>query len=283
MSDLELPGDQSRPTREGLPSSYRMRADEHYVDFLASRGTDEESPQAVPADPGRPGETERDAASSRTSQVTPQVSDVLARSVSTATSLAELLSGPLSDLSRAGVGTLLRAELFRASSLVQAARVVHGELPLMRGAVAVAALIDRVLHDFGPERRLRHVDITPHVDLPPGHIVVADERLLTAAVGASLFATFALLEGLPASRMVLVAGLTAGRQLTLVASQDHVLPTQAWAARAFDAGWTDRPGGTGVVLAMAALQQVARAHGGDAQVTLSPRGTRIGLTIPAGV
>ena len=82
--------------------------------------------------------------------------------------------------------------------------------------------------------------------------------------------------------VLLVAGLTASRQLTLVASQDHVLPAAVWIERAFDGEWHERPGGTPAVLAMLSLQHAARAHGGDAAATLSPRGSRISLTIPAG-
>jgi hypothetical protein len=206
----------------------------------------------------------------------------LARVLATATSLADLLTGQISDLSRGVVGTLLRAELWRASTLVQATRFVRGELPVMRGAVPVAGLLDKVVQGFAAERRMRHVEFVPHVDLPAGHIVVADERILGAALTGAVHATLALLEGLTASRVALVAGLTATRQLTLVVSQDHVLPAPEWAQRAFDAEWRDRGGGVPVMLALATLQRAARVHGGEATATLSPRGSRVGLTIPLG-
>lgn len=277
VSELELPGEPTRPVREGLPSSYRMRADGHYLDFLAAREPEEEqtSPAATCAQPEVP-------QTSPPPDPTGHLGEAIARSIGTAASLAELLTSPLSDLSRSGIGTLLRAELSRASAVVQAARVIRGELPMMRGAVPVAALVDRVLQGFASERRLRHVDIAVHVDLPHAHIVIADEQLLTSAMNGAVLATLALLEGLPASRMLVVAGLTAGRQLTLLVSQDHVLPPTVWADRAFDASWNERAGGAAITLAMASLQQAARAHGGEATATLSPRGTRLGLTIPAG-
>jgi hypothetical protein len=206
----------------------------------------------------------------------------LARLLATATSLTDLLTGEISDLSRAVVGTLLRAELWRASTLVQATRVVRGELPMMRGAVAIAALVDQVVHGFAAERRIRHIEFVPHIDLPAGHIVVADERLLRVALTGAVQGTLALLEGLAASRVALVAGLTATRQLTLVVSQDHVLPAPAWAQRAFDPDWRGHAGGSAVMLAMTTLERAARVHGGEATATLSPRGSRLGLTIPLG-
>lgn len=206
----------------------------------------------------------------------------LAKSLATAASLADLLTGHISDLSRGIVGGLLRAELARSTTLLQASRAVRGELPVRRGAVPVAPLLERVLQVFAAERRMRHVEFAPHLDLPAGHLVIADERLLASALGGAILATLALLESLPSSRVVLAAGLTASKQLTLVVSQDHVQPPPSWVERAFDPEWRDRPGGAAVVLGMAALQHAARVHGGDTTAALTPRGSRVGLTIPAG-
>ncbi|MFN7916367.1 MAG: hypothetical protein U0Q55_13590 [Vicinamibacterales bacterium] len=280
MSDSEVSSEPNRSVREGLPSSYRMRADEHYVDFLAARTAADDGGAGVAAVEDEP--ESPDGQPVATVDVTADVGATLAGSLATASSLAELLTGSLSDLSRSALGTLLRAELFRASTLVDAARVVRGERPSVRSAVPVAGLIERVLRGFLSERRLRHVDVHTHIDLPPGHMVVADEAALEAAMASALVATLALLEGLASARLVFVAGLTASRQLTLLVSQDHVLPASTWADLAFDAGWTARPGGTNVALAMATIRQVARAHGGDPTASLTPRGTRLGLTIPAG-
>jgi hypothetical protein len=309
VADIEPQPDDSRPVREGLPANYRMRADRHYVDLLASRapaGRERMIPVSSIESPGVtdvPGLVpliesvkqhgilqpllvyERDdrvhviagqrrlaaaiAAGLRevpcivrevdddtvgtlreASNISEQPAVVqpapavpesaarsgedLARSLGTATSLADLLSNPMSDLSRGVVGNLLRAELWRASTLVQATRVVRGELPVMRGAVPVAALIDKIVQGFAPERRMRHLEFMPHIDLPANHMVIADDNLLAAALTGAVVATMAMIEGLPASRITLVAGLTSSRQLTLIASQDHVLPGSAWAERAFD-------------------------------------------------
>jgi hypothetical protein len=358
VADIEPQPDDSRPVREGLPANYRMRADRHYVDLLASRAPAGRERMIAVSSIESPGVDdvpglvplidsvkqhgilqpllvyERDervhviagqrrlaaaiaaglrelpcivhdvdddaiATLREASNVcehaaapvpSPAVPDSaarsgedLARSLGTAASLAELLSNPMSDLSRGVVGNLLRAELWRAGTLVQATRIVRGELPVMRGAVPVAALIDRIVHGFAPERRMRHLEFLPHIDLPANHMVIADENLLATALTGAVVATMAMLEGLPAGRIVLVAGLTSSRQLTLIASQDHVLPAPVWAERAFDPEWRDRPGGTAAVMAMAAVRRAAQVHGGEAIAAISPRGSRIGLTIPAGV
>jgi hypothetical protein len=206
----------------------------------------------------------------------------LSTSIATASSLADLLAGPLSDLSRGAIGTLLKAELWRASTLLQASRVAQGALPPVRSGVPVAALIDRIAQGLAAERRVRHVDFVTHVDLQPAHLVVADQQLLAAALNGAVAATVALVEHLPAARVSIAAGLTTTRQLTLGVSQDHVVPAQAWVDHAFDAAWRDRPGGAMAAVGMLALRQAARVHGGEAAATLSARGSRLTLTIPAG-
>ncbi len=152
----------------------------------------------------------------------------------------------------------------------------------MRGVVPVAPLVGRVIHGFAAERRVRHVEFVPHIDLPAEHLVVADERLLASALGGAVLATLARVDGLGVSRTTVVAGLTASKQLTLVAVQEHVQPPALWAERAFDPEWRERPGGAAVGVGLAALQHAARVHGGDSVATLTPRGSRVGLTFPAG-
>ena len=45
VADIDSAADDSRPTRKGLPPSYRMRADRHYVDLIASH---DHVPSATP-------------------------------------------------------------------------------------------------------------------------------------------------------------------------------------------------------------------------------------------
>jgi hypothetical protein len=72
-------------------------------------------------------------------------------------------------------------------------------------------------------------------------------------------------------------------QLTFSIAQNIVLPPAQWQMRAFDAQWTDRPGGVPTLVAMLAVRDTAAMHGGSASATIDARGTRIGLTIPLGV
>lgn len=208
--------------------------------------------------------------------------DEIARALATAGGLADLMAGTLAELTRGAIGSLLRAEIWRAAHLLSASRAVREELPVTRGAVTVSALVDKVVQGFAPERRMRHVDLAASVDLPPGHIVVADERLLSTALTGGVIAMLALVEGLPSSKIAISATISSARLLTLAIAQDHVRPFDTWVERAFDLEWRERPGGVPATVAMAAMQQAARAHGGEATAALSARGARLALVIPAG-
>ncbi len=206
----------------------------------------------------------------------------IARGLTTAAGLADLMAEPLTDLSRGAIGLLMRAELWRTASLQQAARLVREERPAVRAVIALPAMIDRVVRGFEPERRLRHVDIVVTSEVPPAHLVLADEKLLSAALTAALISTLALVEGLAAARVTIVAGVTPARGMSLAVMQEHVRPAAAWLERAFDPSWTDRPGGLAAAVSMAAVRRVALAHGGDAIAVGTARGSRVALTIPAG-
>ena len=97
------------------------------------------------------------------------------------------------------VGNLLRAELWRASMLVQARRALKHDVRVVRAAVPVAPVVERVVQALSPERRIRHAQIDTQLDLPQGHVVIADERLLATALGSALVATLALVEGMAAA------------------------------------------------------------------------------------
>jgi hypothetical protein len=344
------------PVREGLPPTYRMRADRHYVDLLASRGpvgrertlpvSSFEAPGVtdVPAlvpliesirahgilqpllvqdhngtmrvvaghrrlaaaiaaglrevpcivhdvDDETAGRLREASNLPRAAAESPQpvatvpplhADDEIGRAFSTVSGLADLMTGSLSDLTRGVVGTLLRAELWRAAHLQQATRVLRDDAPVTRTAVAAAGLVERVVQGFGPERRIRHVELITTSDVPPGHVIVVDERLATTGLTGAILATLALLEGLPACRVTVSLAMTATRAVSLTVSQEHVRPSGTWVERAFDRTWRDRPGGLPVLVSMAAMQQAALVHGGDAIAVASARGSRLALTIAAG-
>lgn len=255
-----------------------MRADAHYVDLiesLAPEGVKPRVPSALVQDDGPPATVGADP--------TLHAGQDLTKALATLSSCAALMSDAATDLARLVVGDLIRAEAWRASALVHATRVVRRELPVVRTAVAVAGVLDKVAQGFQPERRVRAVAIDVRSALPGGAVVVGDESLVSGALTWALLSSLAVLNGVDGGKLAVSAGPDQASGINVVVSQPTVTPPAIWQSRAFDVNWTDRPGGVAAVVWMLALQEVARVHGGSAHVERSDRGTAIRLNIPAGV
>ena len=255
-----------------------MRADTHYIDLLEGRSAPafvapvlpDRSHESVPLQPEAPDpalHAGRD----------------LAKALATLASCSALLADTSSDLSRAVVSDLLRAEAWRASALLHATRVVRKELPIAWTAIPVSGVLDKVVLAFQPQRRVRPVTIDARSAMPSGSLVVGDEQILVGALSWSLLSSLAVVDGINDARMTLSVGLDPKAGVTFAVSQSSVTPPAIWQTRAFDPGWADRPGGVPGLLWMLALREVAHAHGGTARVERSGRGTTIGFSLPAGV
>jgi hypothetical protein len=349
-------GGQSVPaTREGLPPGYRMRADPHYVDLLASRsstGRDRvlsvqsiDAPLLSDPSPSLIESIKRDGllqpllvqqregthrliagrkrlsaavaaglrdvpcvvfdvdddeaarlgdASNVTAKGIPHSADAgtneallhggadLAQSLVTLTACADLLSGSPTELSRAVAGNLIRAEVWRASCLLLATRIVRRELPLARGAISVVALIGRLEQAFLPERQLRSVVFETSSSVPRGSFIAGDEKLLTGALASAMLSTLSWLDGVKDARLTMTAALEPVGHVTFTVSQETVAAPDVWLRRAFDHQWIDRPGGVPAAISMLAVRTVAEAHGGTATVGAG-RGTRISILMPTGI
>ncbi len=297
MSDFETPR-----VREGLPPTYRMRAETHYVDLLESRSAEARERRGDDALNEEPPDEEsfapplasrsaaplpiagRDAAPAplMLSDPTLHAGRDLAQALTTLAACADLLNGSQSELSRGVVGNLVRAEAWRASTLLHATRIVRKELPVTRTAVSVLGVIDQVVQGFSSERRLRPIVIESETELPYGSIIGGDEKLFAGALANAVLATLALVEHVPNARVVVSAAVD-GAQLTFAVTQSVVMPPAQWQIRAFDPQWTDRIGGVPALVAMLAIRDTAAIHGGTAAATIEARGTKIAFTIPLGL
>lgn len=207
----------------------------------------------------------------------------LAQSLATLGACADLLSGSQSDLSRTVVGHLIRAEVWRASCVLHATRIVRKEVAVAKTPASVLGILDRVQEGFLPERRVRAVEFDTISDVPHGTFIAADERMLATAVSCAALATLALLDGLKDARLTISAVPEPPGHVTFAVSQDAVSVPDVWSARAFDREWADRSGGIPAMVSMLAVKQTAEIHGGFAEVTTAGGGTRIAVTIPTGL
>lgn len=203
----------------------------------------------------------------------------LARSLSALGVCANLLADPLPALTRVVAVNLIRAELWRAACLLQASRVLRGEVAVCRKPVSADALIDRVVQSVEPERRLRGVVLERRLDLSDSRIH-ADEELLVCALCGLLTATFALVDGLATPRVALTARAGAGGEFTFAVTQDLVSAPSTWVAQAVEDSSVDRSGGGMATIAMSAARRIVEACDGRMIVNAAGRGTEMLIAMP---
>ncbi|MEZ5417573.1 MAG: hypothetical protein R2708_09530 [Vicinamibacterales bacterium] len=274
--------------REGLPPSYRMRAEPHYVEALVGPPAPAE-PAPSPAPPGVPAAPVPGAAAQRdeTSVVSPAA---MAAAASTLAEAFDAIQAALRDVPLRGrplrdrvAIELARAEATRGRWLADAAMAMQTEpLPALDEVDLVTLLAD-VFEAFGPENRLSGGAAA--VPVPTGAcLVFGDGPLLTTTLGAMLAAVRALIEDRGDARKVRVAlgprREAATRTLEVVQTAVR-LPAAAY-GRFFDAGWADHPAGPQGALLLAASRKIARAHGGGLEVApVETGGCTLILSLPA--
>ena len=206
----------------------------------------------------------------------------LAQSLATLTACADLLAGSQSELSRTVAGNLIRAEVWRASCLLLATRIVRREIPVGRAAISVLGIIGRLEQAFLPERQLRSLTFDTISTVPNGSFIAGDEKLLTGALSSAVLSTLSWLDGVKDARLTIGAVLEPAGHVSFSVSQQIVDAPEIWSRRAFDHQWVDRPGGLPAAISMLAVRAVAEAHGGSATVG-ADRGTRISIVVPTGI
>ena len=280
IDDGEDPDDapEATPVREGLPPSYRMRHEPHYVETLVAPSV----VAAAPAPPLAPSPA-LDAPVRTPFQATGAVAQSLVDALTA-------IHGSLSDVSMSGRSLrdrvaidVARAEAARALWLADAALALHSDpLPAL-DEVDMAQVLRSVGDTFSLERRLTGEG--PRVTPPSDPCrVFGDERLLTAAIGGLLGAMRALVDGRGDQGKVSVS---VGERLdvatrTVVVTQAAVRVQASVFERFFDAEWLEHPAGRTGALLLAAAQRIATAHGGSLDVgAIDGGGFRLSFSVPA--
>jgi hypothetical protein len=286
-----------RPHREGLPATFRMRADAHYVDMI------EALPPRIEAWPSRAGLDRPDVdsitprngiadaaalsvadahgvVSGTTAEAAAQADRELAESLSALGACANILAAPASRLTQSVAANLIRAEVWRAACLLQASRVMRGEVSVRRTPVSAQAVVDRVLTSIEPERRLRGVVLDVGIDLADSRIQ-ADEELLVVAVSGLLMATFGLVGDRAGARVGLTAHRGTGGAVTCAVTQDLVSAAPAWGSAPGERVALHRSEGGMAAVAVVGARRVVEGCDGRLSVDAGDRGTRIELTIPS--
>jgi ParB/RepB/Spo0J family partition protein len=177
---------------------------------------------------------------------------------------------------------LLTAEAARAEWLLRA-RQYLGSTPLLaHAAFPGAMLVSEVERVAGSAIAVRGG--TLHAQAGRRSPIIHGDRTLlaTAAVGLT-WAVFALGERIQDARVQLRLGIPSdGRSPVLTITQPSAVLVQRGVLRFFDAGWSERPGGTIAELAVRLARQAAAFHGARLEVSSRPgSGTRVSMTFNA--
>ena len=174
---------------------------------------------------------------------------------------------------------LLTVESERAAWAIRARRYLAATLPVAHTPVGGAALLDQVKRQAGMAMALRGG--TLHVDAVRGAVVLHGDRTLltTAAVGVAQ-ALFALGELVQDLRVVVrLSGQSGGGPIALTITQPSAVLSEVALARFFDAGWSERPGGSSAELAILLARQAATLHRARLEVSSAAgAGTTVTMT-----
>jgi hypothetical protein len=267
FAELVSPRFESRKSveREGLPPSYRMRADAHYVDQLTAR---------VAETPSR--------AAALTPQQRAKDAETTAQTIAAITTIqaaAHLASEDGSPLVRRVALDLIRSAAWRASWQVRASAVLDQTHRWQFRPRLVGAVLSRVRDGFAADGRLRGVEVTMQV-ADWNATLDLDEEALVAAVAGAVIATSGVMEGIESPRVVVTARPMGESDLVIDVSQDAVTVDPADAERFFDASRPDRLGGRLAAIGASAARVVAQRHAGDAVlVSDAGRGSTVRLTL----
>jgi len=199
------------------------------------------------------------------------------RAVDTAT---HLLAAPASDLTRRVAVDLIRAEVWRAMSLLEAAEILRHDPSQGQSSCSARRLVTMVVDRAESERRLRGCTLHTECDIPESLLVAGAPAALQTALAGMLLASFAAAEGRPGAQIALAASLDATRQIAFTVSTVGMTWPPEGESRAFDPTWTDRPGGVAACVWLLAARTIAEAHGGRVEVSVTPRGIVLKMVMP---
>ena len=275
MSDFESSdfqaGDSIKPEREGLPSGYRMRADAHYVDLLASSPRTER-PRVEPP-------RVRDDQSQIRVARDRRVLDHLAGDVAAIEAAAAMLSSDATPLSRRVSLDLIKAQSARAAWLLRAQALLAGHTPERAPRSHVIGDVLAQMRDrLAAECRLTGVGL--QVTCESRAAVTIDDASVTLGVTGAVIALVGLLAGVDGAvirveAIVDVDGDDDDLQ-SIEVSQDAVAIPATLKQRFFDADWVERPGGWLGAMGAATAEAAAVQLGGGINLSL---GSRRGCTI----
>ena len=263
-SDDASPSPAQVPVREGLPRSFRMRADKHYVEMLDSPGARPEGRPQPSVDAPRGGIPEAvEPTADPAAVAAAQACSDLAQSLSALRTCTNLLSDRGPALASAVAANLIRAEVWRATCLLQASQFLRGEIVPAQKPVSTHVIVEQVLKSIEPERRLRGISVDDQIAVGESRIAV-DEELMVGALSGLVLATIALQDEQAPLTLTLAVELHAG-EVAFTVAQGQVRASSNW---------------TTECLALLSASRLVAASGGRMAVASAAGGTAVRISLP---
>ena len=208
--DLDAPGDDAdadeeapiRTTREGLPGSFRMRHDAHYVDELMSRTIDgspapdrHEGSRRMPEPAPPPARLERPFIPAASAAVTAPpapaaaLSLIASRLESVVTHAAAIRPHPAEP---SLIAQSIQAEFGRLARLARAAAILQDREAPIRRTLSVRDIADRVMLASASVARMGGVDCDMTVE-DPAFTILAESSLVVQGIAGTVDAVVDLL------------------------------------------------------------------------------------------
>lgn len=250
----------TRPARQGLPPTYRMRHDAHYIDELESRRRPAEASQTTPAALAFPTSIPVTFALQDMSQELEGVASCF--------NLVAARSRPLRE--RMGLA-LARVGVQRNMRAFQALRILLEDAAPEMAPLSLNSAVEAAARSFDEELRVTESRIAFDLCDSPLRLT-ADGRMIALALQACLGTLVSLVEVSGKGGPIQVSTRTADGLATVELRQDVFRLSADQFSRLADLEWSERPGGTPAGIALAAAARIAQSHGG----TLDARRTEAG-------
>ena len=242
-ADVPGNGGASRSEREGLPASYRMRADPHYVEQLSSRRERLERAEGTRHHTGSGEMGEREGAAEQREQRERRSDRVLAQlndEITTISSAAALLAADASPLARRLGVDLIRAQAWRASWLLRATALLDGSHRGQTRQKPLVSILEQVRQGLAPECRLAGVSLQLQAS-DWNAAVSVDESVLIAGITGAIIATLGIIDQAEGATIRVSADIVAGELRSVDIAQDEVTVPAAAGLRFFDLSWAESP------------------------------------------
>jgi hypothetical protein len=204
----------------------------------------------------------------------------------TAVASSASLLAPGATLTQTVAVDLVRAEAARALQLLAAARVLKGDVPVVRRDVAARSIVERAVEQTAAERRLRGLSL----ELPSRKVadsIAGDEELLASSFSALILAPAVLFETSRSKVISLQVNSRADGTVVMSAVHDGAELPYYWRSKLAESEWPDLSmtsssvSGSALVLLRAA-RRVAELHAGHMTLDCSEGRTSLSMVLPAG-